>query len=456
MAVSLPALFTNKLRFLIKAARNLNGYRASTLPDPATAQWAVGGPLIYDLESAIENIAAGYNATAFEFVIEGLWTDMESHRQAQKAFMSRLALYAKNTVVEMLHADSALPAKTIAVALAELIRQMKASSDSVNASTAAVTAATDSGNTGDAVSGASVKNVYGVNSEYVLPETIVLTATSDEGLGATLGSEPWTAKGEAAESDTLGILWPVGSGASKALTALDASGASNLLTNGDFNSFTIANVPDSWTIQVGAAGTDIFDATTGAYQGSHGLKFTGTGGAPLSQIWQAVSLEPNTVYALCYRIKDSGAGLLAGVVNFDLYNGTAVIADDATTANSTTKAFSATTGSYVGNVAFFITPKVLPAVTRFRINVSAALTSGESMFIDHVCLAEATELYTGGPYGAIFSGGTATVKNDRFTFAVTNAQGVYQEWFERWFGMRALGLQLPSNAAAGETIADPT
>lgn len=457
MAVNLPDLFDDKLRYLIKASRNANGYRASSLPDPDTAQWGTGGPLIYDVESAIENILTGYNATAFEYLSEGIWTALEAHRNSLSSFIQALQSYAEQTVIEMVHADTQLPSKTISNALAELIRQMTGSSDDVNASAPAVSAATDSGNTGDAISGATVKNVYGKNNEYLPPETIVLKATSDSGLGATLGSEPYSVEGEAQVSDSLSYLWPGGSAANNNLTALDAGGDENLLTNGTFDSFSVANTPDSWTIQVGVAGTDIFAAGSSEdYAGNNALKFTGTGGTPLSQIWQAVTLEPNTVYALAFRIKDSGAGLLAGVVNFDLYNGAAVINDDAGTANSITKAFNATTGSYVGFVTFFITPKVIPATTRLRIHVSTALTSGESVYIDHVCFAEATELYTNGPWGAVFSGATATAKNDRFTFTVTNTQGVYQEWFERWFGMRALGLQLPSDAAAGETITDPT
>lgn len=460
MAVSLPGLFTNRLRMLIKAARNLNGYRntVAPYPDPATL-WGASGPTIYDLETALENIAAGYNATDFEYLIDGLQADATAHRAAQKTFLTKLAAYAKSTVIAMTDADTPLSAKTIAVALAELIRQMKSSSDSVNASEPAVTVATDSGNTGDAVCAATVKDVYGKNSEHVLAETIVLTATSDEGLGATLASEPWTAKGEAAESDTLSHLWPAGSGASKALTALDAGGSSNLLTNGDFDTFTVANTPTSWTIQVGAAGTDIFDGGSSQdYQGDKCLKFTGTGGSPLSQIWQLVELEPNTIYGVCFRAKDSGAGLLAGVLSIDLYDPTAaaVVNDDAGTANSITKAFGTLTASYVGYTGFFITPKVLPTTIRLRVHISTALTSTESVYVDHLVIAEATQLYTGGPFAAVFSGATGTVKNDRFTLALTNTQGVYQEWFERMFGMRALGLQLPSNAGGSETVTDPT
>lgn len=457
MSVSLSALFTNKLKYLVKASRNLNGYRGTTAPDPNTGQWGVGGPIIYDLDTAVENILTGYNATAFEYVTDGIWADRDAHRAAQKTFMSRLQAYAQATVIAMVDADTTLPAPTLANALAELIRQMKGSTDSVNASAPAVTAATDAGNTGDAISGATVKDVYGKNAEHVSPETLVALATSDSGLGATLSAEPWTVKGEAIETDRLAYTWPVGSGASKALTAVDAKDDTvNYLANGAFNTFTVANTPDDWTVQAGTPGTDILDGTTGAYQGSHCLKFTGQGSPVLSQIWQAVDLEPNTVYALCYRIKDSGAGLLAGVVSFDLYNGSSVVTDDAGTSNSTTKAFGTTTGSYVGYVAFFITPKVLPSTLRLRIHVSTALTSGESMFIDHVALVPATQLYTGGPFAAIFSGATATVKNDRFTFAVTNTQGVFQEWFDRWFDMKKLGLQLPSDAGGSETIVDPT
>jgi hypothetical protein len=55
---------------------------------------------------------------------------------------------------------------------------------------------------------------------------------------------------------------------------------------------------------------------------------------------------------------------------------------------------------------------------------------------------------------AVFSAAAKFVTGDEWTVAFTNTISAAQKLFERFFGMRAMGLQLPSNAAGGETISD--
>ncbi len=450
-----PTGLFRQLGRLIALGRTINGARDNVAPSP-DATWGALGPPVKDLQTALDDIADAFDDSAYDTVADGLLTDAAAHRAAQKGFLSKLQTYIKNIVVEHVNGHSPLPSKTPTLALAELVRQMVADSESVNASTVSATATAAGTNEGDGVAAITVKNKYGVDSQYLFNENIILEATSDSQLGATEGREPFSYTGAAAETDSLSNDWPAGSGASGTLNALDAaSTTSNLLTNGSFDTFTVANTPDSWTIQVGAASTDIFAAgSSDDYDGNNALEFTGTGGGPLSQVWQAVTtLKPNTVYAYSYRAKKS-TSLLAGVLSLDLYNGSAVIADDATTSNVTTKAHSALSTSYQAFTGFFITPNVLPATVRLRVHISTALTSGESLFVDHLCFAAATQLYTGGPYAALFSGATNFAKYDRFTLAVSSTMGVFQEWFERCFGMRTLGYQLVPNASGTETLSD--
>ena len=61
-------------------------------------------------------------------------------------------------------------------------------------------------------------------------------------------------------------------------------------------------------------------------------------------------------------------------------------------------------------------------------------------------LYPAFQLYQGGPFAALFSGATKFIVRDTFQIAVNNAfNSRWQVRAEQLFGMRALGLQLPSS-----------
>lgn len=467
MAVTLTGtggLFT-RLGKIIAAIRNINGFRAGTATD-TTALWGSGGPTVYDTDHAISNITAQFLSTQ-QTLMDGIYTTRDNFKAAQGTMLSALRDLASKTIIEMVHADAVLPAKTIDLAMFELVRQLTASSDSVKACTVSASTAAVSGNTGDATIIGSCTGPKGLAREYVFPEVVELRVTNDYQGGASLGSEALSIRGENALNDTLDPLWPDGSGATGSLTmvnqALNQDSQGNLLYNSSFDTFTVANTPDHWSILVGAAGTDIFSEASVIYRtGGKALKFTGTGGSPLSSVALTFNnsggttsvLKPDTVYAVNYFLKDSGAGLTAGVIKVDLVDGTnTVINDDAGTANSKTTAYSVTTASYAAVNAFFRTPKLLPSTIKLRVSISTALTSGESMYIDELAMTEAAQLYTGGPYFAAFRGATDALLGDGWNVTIANNNlGIFQTMFEQLFGMRALGLQLPS--AGSPTIAE--
>lgn len=457
MAVTLTGtggLFT-RLGKILGTIDNVNGFRGSTAPNPSST-WGASGPEISAIQTNIDGIQAEFQS-ALQYVTDGLYTALSSFRSTQSGLLSTMRQLAQTTLVEQVHADTKLDSKTVANAMVELIRQMENTSDDVDANTVTASVAAAASNTGDGTVVASVKDVKGKTLEYAFNETLNVEATSDAGLGSTSGQEPFTASGDAAEADTLSYLWPAGSGSSRGLTAIDAgSTSSSLLTNGDFDTFT-TNTPGTWTIGVGVAGTDIFAAgSSDDYQGDNALEFTGTGGTPLSELYQAVTtLKPNRVYHFCCWVKKS-VSLAAGVLSIALTDGSGtIINDDASTANNTTIAHGSITTSYAAFSGSFRTPKVLPSTVRLRVKITTALTSGESLFVDHLSLAEATQVYTGGPFLSVHSGATAFAKGDRFTVTVSNNwASEFQKGFERLFGMRSLGLVLPSDTGGTETIAD--
>lgn len=406
-------------------------------------------------------------ASARTDLIATLYPARDTYRLAHNTYLTSLQTIAQNTVIGMADDDNPLPAKTLANALAELISQMEGNSDSVDASTTSATPAAGSANVGDGVCVASVKRPSGVANEYVYAEDIVVKCTADAVTGgATQYSETFTASGEAAAASKLAYNWPAGSGASKSLTAVNASGdntTGNKLTNSDFETFTVADTPDNWSILVGVAGTDINESTD-KYHGTKCLEILGDG-ATLTSIAQTFNsaggtlgtLKPNTVYMWNAWMKRD-TSLAAGVLAIELVNGSnAVIADDAGNNNATSITLSSgLTTSYAAKNGVFVTPANLPSVVKLRIRLTTAATSGESFYIDRLALAECAEpLYTGGPYAAVFAGTTAFLKNDVFTVAVANNNaGAFQKLFWRLFDMPALGLQLPSDSGGSETVDD--
>lgn len=434
-------------------ARNVNGLRGTTAPD-TTAYWGSGGTLISAIQTNINNIQAQY-ASTLQRLPDGIYGNLASFRSAQASLLAQLKILAQNTVIEMADADVHLTQRTLKKAMEVVISQMGDATLTVDANAVSAAVTAGSTNNGDGVCTVSVTGPDGKKLEYSFNETIDITCTSDSQLSSgLLGVEPFSAEGDVPVTDTLDYLWPAGSGCRQLLTAIDASGTSpQLLSNGDFEDFTLTNTPGDWSIAVGAAGTDIFAAGAG-YSGDNALKLTGTGGTPLTELYQAVDLEPLTVYAFCMWLKKT-TSLAAGVLTVKLYDGSATINDAAGAANSTTKTLSALTTSYTPFAGFFRTPRVLPATTQFRLKITTALTNGESAYIDDVTLAKATQLYTGGPFAAIFSGATKFITNDIFHAAITNDfGGQYQTCFEQFFGMRSMGLQLPSDASGSETIGD--
>lgn len=438
----------------------------------------------------VTNALAQYQST-LQNVIDGITGNRDTVRKALDSWKQGWLTVILNTFIEQVHADNPLNDKTITNALIELIRQMAngniySPSNSVDANTVSVSIASDSliTNTGNGVITATVKRTDGRNNEHVLAEVVDVTCTADQATGATARAEQFSIKGEAVVvSSDLDWNWPKGSGASTSLTMVDAAqnnGGGTILYNGSFSAYTngggSGNQPDYWgAAVVGVYGTDININSSGNYRtGVNNLKFTGTGGAVLSSIMQkigvaspavgssgtAATMKPNTFYAVNFFAKDSGAGLLAGVVAVSLVDqaGTpAVVNDDAGTANTVSVAFGTTTTSYAAVSGWFLTPKVLPSTgLQIAVRVTTALTNGESMYIADLAITEVTTpIYIGGPYMAGFAGSTPWVKGDKKLATVANdGAGEIQQWAQRCFNMRALGLQLPSDNTGSETIAD--
>ena len=191
--------------------------------------------------------------------------------------------FAQAFTIAMVNADSVQPDQTLKTALKTLITQMKAASASVESSAVTVTVTAGGSNVGDGVILQSKKRGDGLTQENMIAETITATSQSNALAASILLS------GQAKASSALGQDWPIGSGLSRSLSAVDAtSGSGSLLANGGFETATTySNVPDSWTLSVGTPGTTclmtVNEVQTVAISGTptggfYYLKFTAASG----------------------------------------------------------------------------------------------------------------------------------------------------------------------------------
>lgn len=174
-----------------------------------------------------------------------------SMKSGMNSLMNAIKVAASNVIIETADADATLDRKDITTALAELIRQMVANAESVDASTAAVSASANSDN-GNGVLVASAKRADGKNCENALAETIKITCEAD----TTPETATFTARGDDRVTDRLSSDWPGGSGINRSFQATDA--ANSLLANGEFeDEDDVANAPDGWIVSVGTIGTTL-------------------------------------------------------------------------------------------------------------------------------------------------------------------------------------------------------
>jgi hypothetical protein len=199
----------------------------------------------------------------------------------------------------------------------------------------AASVAAISGNAGNGVAVVSKVRGDGLDQENIIPETAYVFCTADSQTGtATAGQEQFTYTGEPLVTDVWSETYPIGSGATTTLTAIDASqnASGNLLTNSNFEAFT-ANLPDNWTSLVGTAGVDYLKSTAQFFEGAASLQYAG--GATLTSLAQTFNsstgtvgtLKPDTAYAVNFWAKVDVVPA-AGVLTVDLVDGSNTVIND--------------------------------------------------------------------------------------------------------------------------------
>jgi hypothetical protein len=426
------------------------------------------------LGTAADEIAAQYASTRQDLIAD-LYDGRDDYRAVHADWLGYLRTLARDTVINMADDDASLPARTLYEAVSELYRQMVVSSDSVLRPTVSTSVAAISG-TGTGKLIATHLGSDGLPLVFMFDEPVRVRCTDDSFSGeATQGQEEFSIKGTVAQTDPLAYDWPLGSGASTTITAIDADQAATatgqLLENGSWDTDTTSNNPDNWTIATGSAGTTVLCNNSNILVSTgQNLAFAGNG-SELTSLTQtfgvtptttvgaggtSLTLLPSTTYGVNCWVKVSSTPA-AGVLEIALTDSGGTILQVNSTDQKVTQDLTAVSTTYVAVNGFLRTPAVLNGTGyKLRVRLSTALSNTHSLYLDHLSLTPATQAYTGGPFLALFSGATHFVLNDLFTVTVANNyQGLWLFNLDRLLGLRTLGVSVP-HVAAAQTITEPT
>lgn len=375
-----------------------------------------------------------------------------------------VASVAASTLIRMVQAD--VPSVNALVpALVELIRQMRAGSETVKASAITSTTAALSTNIGSGVVVTTTKRGDGLVQEDAVAEILRVSCIADSYTGgATQGQETFAIAGPLQTVGLWNYNYPTGSGANNTTGAISAdensNDSGNVLSNSDFEDWSGSpNAADDWTIGGGGAwATDVVEDTTNPMRGTRCAKWVAS--ANNTFIYQqfnsgtgtAVNPVPLTSYAVNLWLRKESGTISAGVLTVELVDGSGtVINDQQGTANSFTVTLSSLTTSYVAYNGVFRIPNVPPSTIRLRFRLSTAL-SGANFLMDDVAMSRVTAAYPGGCSAVIFSGATPFVAGDGWNWTATNDRGgatylaTFQALFDRFFNMKQNGLLLPSTS----------
>lgn len=227
------------------------------------------------------------------------------------------------------------------------------------------------------------------------------------------------------------------------------------------------HIPDQWTYVTGAATTDFAEENTLFHRGTSALKLIGDGSTAHDFYQQfnsgggtARELKPNTTYVFGFAVRTSAT--FTGTVKAALVDGSNTVVgegyDNYFNGDSELTLASSASTTYAYKYAIFSTPANLPTTLRLRVWASSAIANTHACYLDSGFFAQALQFGgPSGPFTMILPGSTDWVVDDKITFLHgynPRADAVFQYWFNRFFDMYGLGLQLPYNVAGSETIAD--
>ncbi len=470
-----PGLLFNRLGKIGLLIRQLGSYQASQLVNMTDTTNGVVAQ--FNTESDIQAImGSGYLG-----VLAGSGGAVGSICQTLARQTANRVVYRDNPRLgQTLTSDNTL------ASLQEIIRQMKLAGATVLAMTITGTPiqfTIFNSNIGNGVINYSVKRgLDGLVMENTFAEQVQVLCIADSYSGSAIaGNEGFTVTGQGAQNDLFAFNYPLGSNCQAALNVINANAnvsQGNILQNSGFGIFAnTPNVPDSFTLDVGVAGTNVAQETTLVYGGASALKVIGDGTAgvgtytQLSQLFGAGSsalgttqtLSPLTQYSLAIWARRDAIAAANGqwVIELVDQNGV-VINDQAGVPNTITIDLTALTVNYAPYTMIIRTPKILSTSQSLRMRMPAnnALTTGRAVYFDTMGMGLTTQLYNSGPSLAIHSGSVPFAIGDYGYCTFTNSRGAgntlntFQTLMARLFPAEVMGNQLLIPSSSVPNVAD--
>lgn len=225
--------------------------------------------------------------------MERLPAAVTSWQNSASSLSGQIRTNLQNLLLELVAADDEQPENTLTYALQYIIDQMETAGDYVAPNTISLTLTAGGSNVGDPAICHSTLRGDGQVQQNILAEDIAITVSS--GGGPTLKF-----LAPVSQSNKLTHDWPLGSAANVSIAA--TSPAASLLSNGDFEDETIADVPDGWIVHVGTPGTTVL--VTALEEQTVTIAGTPTGGSYLLQ-WTGPDSIARSTGPLAYNASGS-------------------------------------------------------------------------------------------------------------------------------------------------------
>jgi len=379
--------------------------------------------------------------------------------------MYTISNIAKRCVIEMVNDDTTLNQKTLRQALEELVDQMSTSDhveDAVFSLTGDDSPVSFTG-TGSGRFFTSTSNGEGKKFQYLRVGYTTLECVKDAQVSGTAGRESFTLMSDKAISDIRDPAFPGGYGSTNTIAVSDPTYSQsnavgrNMLNNGDFETFTVANTPDNWTVATGTIGTTLLE-NTGYHRGAKCLRIKGDG-SQLTKITQTFNtagqttakFKPETRYGLCFWIKVD-AGVSAGVLKIRIYK-----ADGSTvldTADESVTLVGLVDDTWTAKAVTFSTPLVLDSSYSISVELTTAVTNNGNVYIDGLQVIRMQHLTNESSFHiAVIPGATDFIVKDLAKVTITQSTtSEFQKYLNKFLGLEDLGIQIPYHTSA--SIAD--
>lgn len=253
-----------------------------------------------------------------------------------------------------------------------------------------------------------------------------------------------------------------GSAVQTALRALTGLGSITVSTTGTTPNFTHDITFTGVSVPGGTITVDTTQVTGGTFtptEPTSGSAYAARGARAMQwdpngsedQIMHyPVALSELTQYAFSVLLA-ANAVPSTGVITIDLVDGIdgTVIADEAGTNNSFTVDVTALDGTPTVYSGVFRTPEALINPQSYlRIRATTTIANDGNVYFDQIRLAPMRQLYTGGPFVSIVSGGVDWVIGDYVEIAVANNRaGDLLDWHDRIFKLRENGIWIPNQGS---------